>query len=1108
MFSVETCPDCSARLPRSAPGGLCPRCLLRLGAALAVDHDEGFGSPEASRDHQDSDQTIGPVLPPTRALNQDHAIDAIPRIHLRDTMEEARLIRPASPETPKHPGQPSRYQLIGELARGGMGMIYQGRDLDLGRELAVKVIRDEYRDLPEMVRRFVEEAQIGGQLQHPGIVPVHELGRLPDGRLFIAMKLVRGRTLAALLAMRRGPDDDRMRFLSVFEQVCQTMAYAHARGVIHRDLKPSNIMVGSFGEVQVMDWGLAKVLDQGGVADEEKAILASNDSSAIWTLRSGSEAMESRAGSVLGTPSYMAPEQARGALDTLDERADVFALGSILCEILTGQPAVVGADGAELYRKAERADLSEALARLELCNTDAELVALARSCLAAAPKHRPRDAGIIVSGLTAYLRGVEGRLREAELAQARAETLAAGERRRRLLTLALAGSVLATVLVGAAAWGLTERERKRREGALVTAVDGALADASKKRALARAAGGDPIPWVEAIEAARRAELLLGSGAPGTGLRDRVHAFVSELVRERDVVATVEKDRRIVERLAAILNDLGVHNDEAKTDSEFSSAFRAYGVDLDQLDSLAAGKVLAASPAAADLASALDQWAFLRGGRVLHNPAGAERLVEVARVADPDPWRNGLRNTLARMEGGPSRRLATLEGLAATADVERLPVASVTRLATSLAFLGRRDKAIELLRRAQASHRGDFWVNTNLGRELMASGRADQAVRFYTVAAGVRPKSGIALSGLGKSLLLSGQPAEAADVSRELIQLRPEDALSHVGLGSAFLALGEPNKAAAEFSEAKRQKPEDWMVRDQIALAYSDCGEWNIAVQEQTETARMFPKSAVAHKALAHALQSAGRIGEAVAEFRESVRLAPRFSSAYLFLGRALIETGDYQEALDALARVDPGPPPADPVLTPADLASRARDLMTLGVRLPAIMEGVEFPADAEETVSFARIAFARHDYATAAHLWAESFSSSPLFAADLTTANRFQAARAAALFATQRRNEGSPSDPDSRVRWRKQALDWLSADLSASATALTAGTYQERAAVAKRLGRWLVDPALAGIRDEAALMDLPEPERRSLREFWHRVEVLRSKGTARVAPSSDIDKKN
>ncbi len=305
----------------------------------------------------------------------------------------------------------------------------------------------------------------------------------------------------------------------------------------------------------------------------------------------------------------------------------------------------------------------------------------------------------------------------------------------------------------------------------------------------------------------------------------MRAFLADLVRERDAAEAAEKDRRIVERLAAIHNDFGVHNDEAKADAEYAAAFRAYGVDLDQLDPAEAGRVLAASPAAADLASALDRWAFLRRGRMLHDPQGANRLVAAAKTADPDPWRNALRDTLGRMEGGPARRLETLERLAATADVERLPVASVTRLATSLAFLGRRDQAISLLRRAQASHRDDFWVNADLGRDLMFSGRPEEAVRFFAVAASVRPKSGVALDGLGKSLLLSGQPAEAADVFRELKRLRPDDALAHVALGSALLSLGEPDEAAAQFGEAKRLKPDDWMVRDQIALAYSD--RWRV-----------------------------------------------------------------------------------------------------------------------------------------------------------------------------------------------------------------------------------------------------------------------------------------
>ncbi len=427
MNGAESCPDCGARRPAGSPARLCPYCLLRLGAALSAELAVESGSGAPPDVPESVPEEIGACESPADGSTGGVAIGAVARLHLQDMPDAARWVRPGSSEMPDLSGQPSRYQLMGELARGGMGAIFRGRDLDLGRDLAVKVIREEHRDHPEMVRRFVEEARIGGQLQHPGITPVHELGRFPDGRLFIAMKLVRGRTLAALLEARGGPEEDRMPFLSVFEQVCQAMAYAHSRGVIHRDLKPSNVMVGAFGEVQVMDWGLAKVLDGEGVADEGRAPRAGDGASAVRTLRCGSDGPESRVGSVLGTPSYMAPEQARGELDTLDERADVFALGSILCEILTGRPAFAGGSATDLYRKAERADLSDALARLEACDSDAELVDLARACLAAAPKYRPRDAGAVVARLSAYLGGVGRRLREAELAQARAEARAAGE---------------------------------------------------------------------------------------------------------------------------------------------------------------------------------------------------------------------------------------------------------------------------------------------------------------------------------------------------------------------------------------------------------------------------------------------------------------------------------------------------------------------------------------------------------------------------------------------------------------------------------------------------------------------------------------------------------
>ncbi len=403
--------------------------------------------------------------------------------------------------------------------------------------------------------------------------------------------------------------------------------------------------------------------------------------------------------------------------------------------------------------------------------------------------------------------------------------------------------------------------------------------------------------------------------------------MAELVRERDAAAGVEKDRRMVERLAAIQNDLGVHNDDAKADAEYAAAFRAYGVDLDRMGPAAAGRALAASPAVADLANALDNWSFLRRGPTLRDPAGASRLVAIARTADPDPWRSRLRDTLGRMRGDRAHRLEDLERLAATADVAHLPGASVTRLAAALAFLGKHDMGIALLRRAQASHRDDFWVNADLGRELLISGRAEEAVRFFDVAASVRPRSGLALRGLGKALLLSGQPSEAADILREVTRLRPDDAFARVALGSALLMLGEPHEAAAEYDDARRLKPDDWVVRDQIALAHSDRGDWAAAVEEQRESVRRFPGLAVVHKALAHALEGAGRLDDAIAEFREAVRIQPRFSSAYLYLGRALIEAGDYRAALEALAQHRPRAPAPGPETQPVDagVASRAPD---------------------------------------------------------------------------------------------------------------------------------------------------------------------------------------
>ena len=223
-----------------------------------------------------------------------------------------------------------------ELGRGGMGRVLEVRDPQLRRVVAAKVLKDP-QELDEVrLARFVAEAQVTSQLEHPGIVPVHEMGFAPDGRLFFTMKKVAGASLRqVIVALRKGERGtrdrwSRHRLLTTFVQICNAMAYAHSRGVLHRDLKPDNIMVGAFGEVLVMDWGVARLIGDATERTRDEGI----DRVAV---------QQTMDGTTIGTPGYMSPEQSMGLLHELDPRSDVWSLGAILYEMLTWRPAYTGA---------------------------------------------------------------------------------------------------------------------------------------------------------------------------------------------------------------------------------------------------------------------------------------------------------------------------------------------------------------------------------------------------------------------------------------------------------------------------------------------------------------------------------------------------------------------------------------------------------------------------------------------------------------------------------------------------------------------------------------------------------------------------------------------
>ena len=232
----------------------------------------------------------------------------------------------------------TKYRLIQKLDSGGMGAIYLAEDMDLDRRVALKVMHAD--PSAELAQRMLREARIVAQLEHPAIVPIHDVGRLPDGRVFYTMKYIQGRRLDRV-ERDKNPLPDLLR---IFQKVCEAVAFAHAHGVIHRDLKPANIMVGAFGEVLVMDWGIAKVLHEPNQAQrilEES--LATNTIEKQSLLSSLVDAQldsvaETAHGTVMGTPSYMAPEQALGQTNQLDERTDMYALGAILYFLLCGRP--------------------------------------------------------------------------------------------------------------------------------------------------------------------------------------------------------------------------------------------------------------------------------------------------------------------------------------------------------------------------------------------------------------------------------------------------------------------------------------------------------------------------------------------------------------------------------------------------------------------------------------------------------------------------------------------------------------------------------------------------------------------------------------------------
>jgi serine/threonine-protein kinase len=867
-----------------------------------------------------------------------------------------------------------RYDLGDRIARGGMGIVYRAHDRHLNRTVAVKVMRSRFMDRPDLLRRFLAEARISGRLQHPGIVPIYDFGTLDDARPYIAMKLIEGQTLAKLLRDRPNPADNRSHFLKVFEAICQAVGYAHRQGVIHRDLKPDNMMVGEFGEVQVMDWGLAKFLNPAdaiaptpdGFEAVEKSVYLSGDGSTpasdhptettpIRAVGPEDPAIgHTSAGEVFGTAPYMPPEQARGETERVDRRSDVFALGAILCQILTGQPPYFG-DPESVRNQARAGKLFGAHVMLDRCGADASQVRLAKLCLSEDPSARPADAGVLAALVTQCLEGEKDRTRQLEISRLAAEArVVEAEARERLArkarrlsrSLAVVSVMVAALLV---AWigSLSQQsviraaDESHRHAVAVQQVKEALDEAEARHREARTAASGPLvrhaAARQALADCKRAEALLhATPEPPTELRARIDALMSQ-------IAETQRGIELVLALTQWRNELfdakGIIDRDAAA-SCCKAIFVEHEFDFLERHTVAEFSdcltQLRALPDRTIVCDALAEWFALASGHLTSHTI-AIALSEVdGRKTPINDWEADI----------AARDADAMIKLADDPSQPPLPVAAVSLVAGRLRERGKPAEAARLLACGLRQHPNEFTLNAQLASALRAEGQSANAIRYLNAAHAARPDDPAVERELGLALADANRTDEALDVLRSVARAEPKDAVVHTRIGELQLAQRNTDDARASFTTAVEIEPASGSAQLGLARAELVRGDLDAATMAFEAAAKSPAHTAAAHAGLGKIYLQQSEASKAVAEYRaaveaeptsldhrlgliESLRIAndpaggllearaaarvfPKSAAAHRALGDGLTRTGDPAGAAAAYRRalaIEPGDRP-------------------------------------------------------------------------------------------------------------------------------------------------------------------------------------------------------
>jgi serine/threonine protein kinase/Tfp pilus assembly protein PilF len=1004
------------------------------------------------------------------------------------------------------------FRIIREVGHGGMGVVYEAEQISLARRVALKVLPFAATIDPRHLQRFHNEARAAASLEHPHIVPVYGVG-CERGVHYYAMKFIDGQSLASLLQQHRadpaspgrqppeGPGSPEAatapaaaartqrdpQGAAAFRQVAgwgiqaaEALEHAHSLGVVHRDIKPANLMIDGRGALWVTDYGLARTALDAGLT---------------------------MTGDILGTLRYMSPEQALAKRVVIDHRTDVYSLGATLYELLTLRPVFPGTDRQDLLRQIAFEEPAP-LRRLNRAIA-AELETIVLKAVEKNPADRYATAQELADDLEHFLKDEPIRARRPGL-------LARGRkwaRRHRAATAAAVVCLLVTLAagVGSAAWVLGERANRQHEAEakVLAALD---------EAMPRLPEGEPKDPV-LMSALERAEAALDTGLVDPELRGRVQ----QLRRDQQMMVDLEEARL----QSAICNSHGSW-DWPGAEQRYARAFAGYGLDVPALRAQEAAQRVRASRIGPRLTAALDDWAFARDW--MSQGSGAP-LRGVADLADDDPWRRRLRQAVGH------RDWAVLERLADEGEALRQPPAYSALLAHGLGNARSWASAERLLRRVQPEHPADFWVNLDLAVSLSLKQPPDwvEATRFYQAALALRPRSSGILNNFGLALYMQGKTMEAEAAFRKAIKLRPDSPEAHNNLGVALQAQGKLAEAEAACREAIKLKPDFHEAHNTLANTLQAQRKLPEAIMAFRTAIGLKPDYATPHFNLGLALEAQGKFAaaeaayrkaieiksdyakalyklataltlqrkrpEAITAYRKIIGLRPDHAEAHCNLGILLVCNGEFAEALTFLRRGhELGSRDPKWAYNSADWVQHCERLLRLESKLPALLSGADQPADTADRIALAVFCGQNHWSAVAARFYAEAFAEQPPLATSLQAQHRYNAACAAALASCGQGQDAGSLDATERAGLRRQALDWLRADLEAYRLQLNRMPGNTNPAVRARMQHWQQETAFDGVRGSPGLAKLPPAERQAWQRLWEEVEALRQLAETATKP--------